>query len=166
LNRLYFIYMISVVVCAKNEENYIGNCLQCLKKQTLKPEIIVVEGHSTDKTYNIAKKYADKVVRDKKRGIAAARNLGWKTAKGDIVAYCDADSLPPKDWVEKISKFMKELNQPSIEYSLLIFHPQHLMRDLPITPLAQAQRCYDAAKEHLEKVNVGNLGLLGGRLCL
>ncbi len=66
--------------------------------------------------------------------------------------------------VAQIAKFIKELNQPSIEYSLLIFHPQHLMRDLPVTPLAQAQRCYDAAKEHLDKVHVGNLGLLGGRL--
>lgn len=68
--------------------------------------------------------------------------------------------------VAQISKFIKELNQPSIEYSLLIFHPQHLMRDLPVTPLAQAQRCYDAAKEHLDKVHIGNLGLLGGRLRL
>ncbi|MFX1473867.1 MAG: radical SAM protein [Promethearchaeota archaeon] len=68
--------------------------------------------------------------------------------------------------VAQIAKFIKELNQPSIEYSLLIFHPQHLMRDLPVTPLAQAQRCYDAAKEHLDKVNIGNLGLLDGRLRL
>jgi glycosyltransferase involved in cell wall biosynthesis len=104
----YFIYMISVVVCAKNEEKYIKKCLQRLRKQTLKPEIIVVDGHSTDGTYNIAEKYADKVVKEKKRGIANARNLGWKTAKGDIVAYCDADCLPPKDWVEKISKLMKD----------------------------------------------------------
>jgi glycosyltransferase involved in cell wall biosynthesis len=97
---------VSVVVCAKNEEKYIGNCLKMLRKQTLKPEIIVVEGHSKDRTYQIAKKYADMVVRDKKKGIADARNLGWKIAKNEIIAYCDADCLPPKDWVEKISKFM------------------------------------------------------------
>lgn len=66
--------------------------------------------------------------------------------------------------VSLIAKFIKELNQPSIEYSLLIFHPQHLMGDLPVTPLVQAQRCYDAAKEHLDKVHVGNLGLLDGKL--
>jgi glycosyltransferase involved in cell wall biosynthesis len=101
--------MISVVVCAKNEEKYIKKCLVCLKKQTMKPEIIVVDGNSTDKTYNIAKKYADKVVHEKKNeGIAKARNLGWKTAKGDIVAYCDADCRPPADWIEKISKLMKD----------------------------------------------------------
>ncbi len=99
---------ISVVVCAKNEEKYIENCLNCLKNQTVKPEIVVVDGHSTDKTFSIAKKYADKIVKDNKKGVSDARNLGWKTAKGDVVAYCDADCLPPKDWVEKISKLMSD----------------------------------------------------------
>lgn len=69
--------------------------------------------------------------------------------------------------VTQIAKFIKELNQPSIEYSLLIFHPNHLMADFPVTPLKQAQRCYDAAKKILGKrVHIGNLGLLGGRLHL
>ncbi|MFX0169255.1 MAG: radical SAM protein [Candidatus Hodarchaeota archaeon] len=69
--------------------------------------------------------------------------------------------------VRQIARFIKELNQPSIEYSLLIFHPQHLMKDLPVTPLHQAQRCYDAAKSELGKrPHVGNLGLLAGKLRL
>jgi glycosyltransferase involved in cell wall biosynthesis len=101
--------LITVVVCAKNEEKYIEKCLKCLKRQTLKPEIVVVDGHSSDRTVKIAEKYADKIVKEKKaRGISYARNLGWKNAKGDIVAYCDADCLPPEDWVEKISKLMKD----------------------------------------------------------
>jgi len=110
---------ISAIVCAKNEEGYIENCLKCLKKQTLKPEIIVVDGHSKDNTFKIAKKYADKVVKDNKRGIADARNIGWKVAKGDIIAYCDADTLPPRDWIEKISELMKSnicISGPLIPY--------------------------------------------------
>jgi len=100
---------ISVVICAKNEEKYIEKCLKCLKNQTKKPsEIIMVDGHSTDKTAKIAKKYVNKVVKDNKRGIADARNVGWKNAKNEIIAYCDADCLPRKDWIEKISKFMDD----------------------------------------------------------
>jgi len=99
---------ISVVVIAKNEEKYIEHCLKCLKKQTLKSEIIVIDGHSTDRTVSIAKKYADKVVFDNKKGVADARNVGWKMAKGDVIAYCDADCLPPKNWVENISKLMND----------------------------------------------------------
>ncbi|MEM5778769.1 MAG: glycosyltransferase family A protein [Candidatus Aenigmatarchaeota archaeon] len=98
---------ISVIIPAKNEEKFIGNCLKCLKRQSLKPlEIIVVDGHSTDKTFSIAKKYADKVVKDNKKGVSDARNVGWKISKGDIIAYCDADCLPPKDWIKNISKLM------------------------------------------------------------
>jgi pyruvate formate lyase activating enzyme len=67
--------------------------------------------------------------------------------------------------VAQIARFIKELNQPSIEYSLLIFHPDHLMRDLPVTPIEQAQRCYDAAKKELGKPpHIGNLRLLGGKI--
>jgi pyruvate formate lyase activating enzyme len=69
--------------------------------------------------------------------------------------------------VAQIARFIKELNQPSIEYSLLLFHPQHLMKDLPLTPLDQVQRCYDTAKRELGKPpHVGNLHLLRGNLRL
>ncbi len=97
---------ISTVVCAKNEESYIKTCLKALESQTLKPEIIVVDGHSTDKTVKIARNYANKMVFDNNKGIADARNVGWKAASGDIVAYCDADAIPPRDWIEKIAKHM------------------------------------------------------------
>jgi glycosyltransferase involved in cell wall biosynthesis len=99
---------VSVVVIAKNEEKYIEKCLKQLKNQTLRPEIIVVDGHSIDRTFSIAKRYADKVVKDNKRGVADARNIGWKIAKYDIIAYCDADCIPPKDWIENISKLMNK----------------------------------------------------------
>ncbi len=69
--------------------------------------------------------------------------------------------------VTKIARFLKSLNQPSIEYSLLVFHPRHLMQDLPTTPLDQAQRCYDAVKRELGRPpHVGNMWLLKGKLQL
>jgi pyruvate formate lyase activating enzyme len=66
--------------------------------------------------------------------------------------------------VAGIAQFIKSLNRPALEYSLLVFYPRHLMTDLPVTPLQQAQRCYDAARKYLKKVHVGNLGLLRGQL--
>ncbi len=97
---------VSVVLTARNEEKYIEGCLRQLASQTMRPEIIVVDGHSKDRTVSIAKRYADKVVEDNGVGIADARNVGWKHAKGKIVAYCDADSIPPLDWVENIYRLM------------------------------------------------------------
>ncbi len=98
---------ISVVVLTKNEEKYIENCLKCLRNQEIPCEIIVVDGHSTDNTIKIARKYADKIVYDHGKGISDARNVGWRNASCDIVAYCDADTLPPRDWTKKILKHIK-----------------------------------------------------------
>jgi len=64
--------------------------------------------------------------------------------------------------VEQIAEFIADLN-PEIPYSLLLFHPDFMMNDLPITPLKQAIECYKLAKKHLERVNVGNLHTLGIR---
>jgi len=64
--------------------------------------------------------------------------------------------------VEKIAAFIADLDE-TIPYSLLIFHPNYLMRDLPTTPLKQAIECYKAARRHLERVHMGNLHLLGIR---
>jgi glycosyltransferase involved in cell wall biosynthesis len=99
---------VTVVMPARNEEDSIEGCLKALRKQTIRPEIIVIDGKSIDRTAAIAKKYADRVVSDNGKGIAYARNLGWKIAKGEIVAYCDADSRPPADWVENITRLMRD----------------------------------------------------------
>ena len=89
-------------MCTKNEEKYIGQCLKCLSSQDTPCEIILVDAHSNDKTVEIAKKYADKIVYDHGKGISDARNVGWKNASCEIVAYCDCDSVPPRDWTKKI----------------------------------------------------------------
>lgn len=62
--------------------------------------------------------------------------------------------------VEGIAKFIASLD-PEIPYCLLIFHPDFVMRDLPVTPEKQFHACLEAAKKHLKNVNVSNLHLLG-----
>ena len=63
--------------------------------------------------------------------------------------------------VRKIAEFIAGLS-PDIPYSLLVFHPAYCLSDLPVTPLAQAIRCFRAAKwTGLRRVHVGNLHLLG-----
>jgi pyruvate formate lyase activating enzyme len=61
--------------------------------------------------------------------------------------------------VEGISRFLAELDK-GIPYSLLIFHPDHYMRDLPITPVKQVKKSYEVAKKYLKNVNIGNKHLL------
>jgi pyruvate formate lyase activating enzyme len=62
--------------------------------------------------------------------------------------------------VGQIARFIAGLD-PAIPYSLLVFHPDFMMRDLPITPREQVTRCYETATRQLKRVHLGNLHLLG-----
>jgi pyruvate formate lyase activating enzyme len=61
--------------------------------------------------------------------------------------------------VEQIAQFVSSIND-EIPYSLLVFHPQYQMRDLPITPKKEAYKCVDVAEKYLKNVNLGNKHLL------
>ena len=81
-------------------------------------------------------------------------NLPLLTAATLLVpGYVDASE------VEKIAIFLEGLDR-EIPYSLLVFHPDFMMNDLPVTPRRQVEDCYQAAKRHLERVNVGNIETL------
>jgi glycosyltransferase involved in cell wall biosynthesis len=113
--------MISVVIPTYNEERNIERCLESLKKQTLpryKYEIIVVDGNSKDRTVELAKKYADKVIQQKSEGVGGARNDGVKIAKSELIATTDADCILPNNWVERIQKIFDDENIIAV-YGLL-----------------------------------------------
>ena len=98
---------VSVIIPAYNNDQHLEKCLISVRKQIYKNyEVIVVDDGSTDNTYAIAEKYA-RVVRLKHNlGGGAARNEGAKVARGEILAFTDADVVLPVDWLEKIVKNM------------------------------------------------------------
>jgi glycosyltransferase involved in cell wall biosynthesis len=97
--------MLSIIIPAFNEEKFLGNCLESLKEQDFRDfEIIVVDNNCTDKTREIAKKFGAILVSEKNQGVAFARNKGAKVAKGEILAFTDADTILPKNWLSRIQK--------------------------------------------------------------
>lgn len=98
---------LSVIVPAFNEEKYIGRCLESIIEEAGDDvyEIIVVDNASTDRTSQIAKKYKGvKVVRENRKGLTKARQAGFLAAKGDILAYIDADSIVNRGWFHRVRK--------------------------------------------------------------
>jgi len=97
--------VITVVVPTFNEEKNIGGCLESLNQQDLprsEYEIIVVDGGSKDRTREIAAPLADLIFVQTSPRVGGARNDGARRAKGEIVAFTDADCIVPPDWLHKI----------------------------------------------------------------
>jgi len=96
---------ISVVIPARNEQALLPQTLQSIQSLTRKPdELIVVDNGSADNTAKIAQTYGAKVVYISTRGIGLARQKGLEKASGDIIAYTDADTVVPTEWLTKIEK--------------------------------------------------------------
>ncbi len=89
---------ISLIIPAYNEEKYIERTLKAIHGV----EVIVVCNGCTDKTEDIAKKYASKVIVLKEKGVSHARNEGAKAASHQRFVFLDADILPEKNLFEKI----------------------------------------------------------------
>lgn len=102
--------MLSVIIPACNEENYLKETIESIRQQNIKDyEIIVVSDGSTDKTDEIASKHADKFLRLEKRlGPAYAKNAGARLAKGKILVFLDADTKLTKDVLKEIKETTKE----------------------------------------------------------
>lgn len=98
--------LVSVVIPAYNEERFIAKTLRSLKRQNYpgKFEIVVVNNASTDKTAEVAKKLGVKVIFEPKKGVQLARQRGFQSAKGDLIASTDADNILPKRWLKKLAE--------------------------------------------------------------
>lgn len=98
--------MISVIVPAHNAQATITACVSALACQENTPsdyEIIVIDDGSTDNTGQLAAAAGARVIRQQKRGPAAARNAGIHAACGDITCFTDADCAPRPDWICQIT---------------------------------------------------------------
>lgn len=123
---------LALIIPAYNEERHLGACLDSIALQSVKPdEVIVIDNNSTDTTAAIAQQYPFvRLVREKKQGLIAARDKGFREAKSDLLGRIDADSILTPDWVEVVhEQFEKQdvdgISGPGLIYVLPIF-PNYL----------------------------------------
>jgi dolichol-phosphate mannosyltransferase len=87
---------ISVVIPAKDEEGCVGEVIRECQKYA--DEVIVVDGHSKDRTREISAQCGARVVSDHGIGKGDAIRVGIREASGDIIVFIDADgSHAPSD---------------------------------------------------------------------
>jgi glycosyltransferase involved in cell wall biosynthesis len=94
---------VSIIIPAKNEAEYLGECLASLSELDFpkeRYEVIVADNGSDDNTVSIAEKYSAKVVDlPDEQTISAVRNGGVVEAFGDILVFLDADCTVSIDWL-------------------------------------------------------------------
>ncbi len=98
---------ISLCMITKNEEKYLGDCLNLVKD--IVDEIIIVDTGSTDNTKKIAKNFGAKIFDFKwNDDFSEARNESLKHATKDWILVLDVDEIINKDDLEKIKEIVKD----------------------------------------------------------
>jgi glycosyltransferase involved in cell wall biosynthesis len=96
--------LISIASPTKNEEVALERFLKTLKRQKYKNfEVVVVDGHSTDGTVAVAKRYGARVVSEygKHKSPANARNIGIEKSEGELIAVLDSDVEVDPEFIQK-----------------------------------------------------------------
>lgn len=109
--------LISIITPVYNSERFIEQTIRSVIEQTYKNwELILIDDCSTDKSYEIIKKYLCKEKRikyirlEKNSGAAVARNIGIQNAEGRFIAFLDSDDIWKANKLEKQIDFMLKNN--------------------------------------------------------
>jgi glycosyltransferase involved in cell wall biosynthesis len=104
--------LISVVIPVLDAADTLSAQLEALSGQTYrgKWELIIADNGSTDGTQGLARTWADRIPglqvvdASDRKGQAHARNVGATAARGDFIAFCDADDVATPGWLEAMAE--------------------------------------------------------------
>ena len=119
INNLPFI---SIIIPCRNEEKFIGRCLDSIINQDYPKEnleVLVIDGMSEDKTKEIIAKYASKysfikLLENSKKFTPFGLNIGIRNAKGEVILRMDAHANYEKDYISKCVRYLKEYNVDNV----------------------------------------------------
>lgn len=98
---------VTVVVPTRNDRWVIARCLDAVVGQDYpgpRPEVIAVDNGSIDGTPEVLARYAPRVtiLREGRPGVSWARNAAIEAARGEWIAFTDADCVPRPDWLRTL----------------------------------------------------------------
>lgn len=149
---------LSIITPVFNEKKRVGEYLEMLSKQTVPPEIVIVDGHSKDGTIDVVKKYQKKMKNLKLffetgefKSPANARNIGLEKAKGEFVFVADVDAIFENKFTEKIEKEIEKTKANVIRFNFKPLKPRFNSSIEKAYYYRDIARCLKKQKFHLLK---------------
>tara|TARA_B100002019_G_scaffold241335_1_gene217288 strand:+ start:709 stop:2400 length:1692 start_codon:yes stop_codon:yes gene_type:complete len=132
---------LSIIIPTLNEEKYIKDCLTSLLiglKKVKDYEIIVVDGHSTDKTKKIVNLISQdnqniKLIDNPNKTAPSALNIGIKNSKFDYILRCDAHAYYPKDYIIKNLNLIKNSDEKTMNVGGYVITKSKSPKPIPST---------------------------------
>jgi glycosyltransferase involved in cell wall biosynthesis len=102
--------LISIIIPTLNEEQYLRSCLESLRSQTCQQdrELILVDNGSTDDSLGVAVEEQAHRILIRPGRLGAVRNYGAKNARGQILAFIDADTIADPYWLSEILRTFRD----------------------------------------------------------
>lgn len=132
--------MISVIIPLYNKEAGIATALRSVLAQTYQDfEVIIVNDGSTDNSVTVVESFDDpriKLIHQQNAGVSAARNRGIEEAKGEYVAFLDADDEWMPEFLAEIVTLQKEFPECKAQATNYVFNSrgvksQTILRKIP-----------------------------------
>lgn len=127
--------IISVIIAARNEEKFIGQCIESILNCNYPKElyeIIVVNDHSEDQTEEVIKNFKDNNVSiinlEEVSGKKNALELGIRRAKGELIACTDADCQVPQEWLRSVANHFENTQNQCIAGPISYIHDNSLLQ--------------------------------------
>ncbi len=141
---------VSVIMPAFNCAAFIGEAIESALAQTVAPfEIIIVDDGSSDGTADAVAAHGDRVtlIRQRNQGVAAARNAALRAARGEFVAFLDADDA----WAPR---------KLEVQLACMARHPDMVLlgTETFAWPASETPRC-DGARIELRDVGRDDLAV-------
>ena len=112
---------LSVIIPTLNEERHVGSLLLDIAEQTRGPdEVLVVDAGSTDGTVSVVRRFPFARLLDGEPPVACGRNLGGRSATGDVLIFLDADVRLPETFFEG---FLEEFERRRLGVACPIYLP-------------------------------------------
>lgn len=116
---------VSVIIPVYKVEKYIAAAVQSVLKQSYSNfELLIVDDGSPDSSVEICQQFTDPrvvIIRQENRGVSAARNTGIRHARGEYIAFLDADDLWTPEKLEKHVKHLESLPHIGVSFSYSAF---------------------------------------------